>query len=136
MKNKKQSETEVQKSSSGVFMKLFLIAMPLFILAVIVVFVLHIAGFNTLDWLKEQGKSIPVVGEMFIDDEEKMLAMTSRHYKISWKAKIKLLITRMNKFKVLRIPSLNWKARSTVCRMNWKKQQVLMQKKMRMESKR
>ncbi len=71
MKNKKQSETEVQKSSSGVFMKLFLIAMPLFILAVIIVFVLHIAGFNTLDWLKEQGKSIPVVGEMFIDDEEK-----------------------------------------------------------------
>lgn len=70
MKNKKQSETEVQKSSGGIFMKLFLVAMPLFILAVIVVFVLHIAGFNTLDWLKEQGKSIPVVGEMFTDDEE------------------------------------------------------------------
>lgn len=70
MKNKKQSETKVQKTSSVIFMKLFLIAMPLFILAVIVVFVLHIAGFNTLDWLKEQGKSIPVVGEMFIDEEE------------------------------------------------------------------
>ncbi|MFD1067571.1 magnesium transporter MgtE N-terminal domain-containing protein [Oceanobacillus locisalsi] len=70
MKNKKQSEmeTKVQRSSGGIFMKLFLIAMPLFILAVIIVFVLHIAGFNTLDWIKERGQSIPVVGEMFTDE--------------------------------------------------------------------
>ncbi|MEF3328526.1 magnesium transporter MgtE N-terminal domain-containing protein [Oceanobacillus oncorhynchi] len=74
-KNKKQSETEPEvKKSPGIFMKLFLIAMPLFILAVIGVFVLHIAGFNTLDWLKERSQSIPVVGEMFTDESNEEIS--------------------------------------------------------------
>lgn len=74
-KNKKQSETEPEdQKSPGIFMKLFLIAMPLFILAVIVVFVLHIAGFNTLDWLKERGQAIPVVGEMFTDESNEEIS--------------------------------------------------------------
>lgn len=68
---KKKNENEAQKTKTSWVLKLFLILMPLVILGVVVVFVLHVAGYNSLDWVKEQGKSIPVVGEMFMDEEEK-----------------------------------------------------------------
>lgn len=63
-------ETE-KKKANPILWILFAVVIPLFIVGVIILVILNLAGVNVGDWAREQGNNIPVISN-FVSSKEEM----------------------------------------------------------------
>jgi flagellar motility protein MotE (MotC chaperone) len=59
-----------KKKINPILWILFAVIIPLIIVIVIIGIILGVAGFNVIDWAKEQGSEIPIVSNFITSEEE------------------------------------------------------------------
>src|SRR5690625_197105 len=65
-----ESVQKDKKKINPILWILFAIIIPLIIVVVIIGIILGVAGFNVIDWAKEQGSEIPIVSNFIMTEEE------------------------------------------------------------------
>ncbi|WP_077596393.1 MotE family protein [Oceanobacillus kimchii] len=63
------NNNEEKKKMNPFILVLFAGVIPLFVVAILAVFVLEMAGVEVVDWAKEKTSNVPIVGEMIKEDQ-------------------------------------------------------------------
>ena len=71
-------ETTKKKKRNPILWFLFAVVIPLIIIITLVVIIMGVAGFNVIDWTKQQASSMPIISNLVASDEAKPVQDDSR----------------------------------------------------------
>lgn len=75
------------KKMNPILWFIFAIIIPVTVVAVLVLIIMNIAGFDTFNWLKEKGNNVPVISNMITTEEEADIEAKERIFQESMKEK-------------------------------------------------